>query len=363
MDNEFLYLLMELADYSLQTHLEKRNKLSVNETILIIQHVVSALIYLHEEENQIHRDIKPGNLLWVEKDQRWKVSDLGLVTELTQSSVALTSRGLGTIAYMPPEAFQPNPEGKTAVSAGWDLWALGVMILVMLTGELPYRLGSEPEMIGQVANYQIRIPERLPAPLDQIVKGCLMQDRKQRWSAKQVLGALQPKVSSSGSSPQPANPKPSSLRSTTTGVDYTDLDRALRNRQWQEADDLTFTLMCDAAGRTKEGYLNQKSIERFPCEDLKLIDDLWVQHSNGKLGFSVQKRIWEEVGCPGSDYHKHKAKWLEFGRRVNWQGGSGSDNWRYYHQLEWSDPQKYSGHLPAKCAIRFLARRLVDCSR
>ncbi|MCA1992305.1 MAG: GUN4 domain-containing protein, partial [Coleofasciculus sp. S288] len=40
----------------------------------------------------------------------------------------------------------------------------------------------------------------------------------------------------------------------------------------------------------------RQSIENFPCSDLRTIDQLWVQHSNGRFGFSVQKKIWQEVG-------------------------------------------------------------------
>ncbi|MEH2424372.1 MAG: GUN4 domain-containing protein [Nostoc sp.] len=51
------------------------------------------------------------------------------------------------------------------------------------------------------------------------------------------------------------------------------------------------------------------SVENFPCTDLRTIDQLWVKYSNGRFGFSVQKRIWESVG---KDYGK-------FGDRVGWR--------------------------------------------
>jgi hypothetical protein len=87
-----------------------------------------------------------------------------------------------------------------------------------------------------------------------------------------------------------------SLVSRTTGIDYGELDRALRNRQWKEADKLTFTLMLKATKNPldeQDYFMHPDRIRRLPSEDLKLIDRLWVQHSKGKLGFSVQKRIWK----------------------------------------------------------------------
>ncbi|NJR67007.1 MAG: transcriptional regulator, partial [Leptolyngbyaceae cyanobacterium CRU_2_3] len=55
-------------------------------------------------------------------------------------------------------------------------------------------------------------------------------------------------------------------------------------------------VMLEVAGREKQYYLGLEDIREFPCEDLRVIDRLWVQYSNGRFGFSVQKRIWLEVG-------------------------------------------------------------------
>jgi len=55
-------------------------------------------------------------------------------------------------------------------------------------------------------------------------------------------------------------------------------------------------VMLKGAGREEKGWLNIKDIEKFPCEDLRTIDQLWVEYSNGSFGFSVQKRIYRSVG-------------------------------------------------------------------
>ena len=75
--------------------------------------------------------------------------------------------------------------------------------------------------------------------------------------------------------------------------------------------------MLKAANREKEGFLDSVSIEKFTCTDLRTIDQLWIKYSNGRFGFSVQKRIWESVGGkPGDiDYRLLKTK---FGDRVGW---------------------------------------------
>jgi hypothetical protein len=80
------------------------------------------------------------------------------------------------------------------------------------------------------------------------------------------------------------------------GVDYRQLDRLLASGQWKEADEETKNKMLEAAGRTEERWLRSEDIDRFPCEDLRTIDQLWVKYSNGRFGFSVQKRIYESLG-------------------------------------------------------------------
>ncbi|HYX15858.1 MAG TPA: GUN4 domain-containing protein [Nostoc sp.] len=57
-----------------------------------------------------------------------------------------------------------------------------------------------------------------------------------------------------------------------------------------------------AIANIPNGWLDYKSIENFPCTDLRTIDRLWVKYSNGHFCFSVQKRIWLE--CGGSECHK-----------------------------------------------------------
>ncbi|MEI1377009.1 MULTISPECIES: GUN4 domain-containing protein [unclassified Nostoc] len=107
--------------------------------------------------------------------------------------------------------------------------------------------------------------------------------------------------------------------SSEKDVDYTRLRDLLKAGNWKEADGETLAVMLKASGREQEGWLDSKSIEKFPCTDLRTIDQLWVKYSNGRFGFSVQKRIWESVG---KDYGK-------FGDRVGWR------KWRTVVKMVW----------------------------
>ncbi|MDZ8078994.1 MAG: GUN4 domain-containing protein [Nostoc sp. DcaGUA01] len=137
------------------------------------------------------------------------------------------------------------------------------------------------------------------------------------------------------------------------GVDYTRLRDLLEAGKWKEADQETLAVMLKASGREQEGWLNFESIEKFPCSDLRTIDQLWVKYSNGRFGFSVQKRIWESVG---GTLHTDYETWCKFGDRVGWRKWrtarvvnrvvkQSKQEWLDYSDLTF-DTSASEGHLP-----------------
>ncbi|MEH2206227.1 MAG: GUN4 domain-containing protein [Nostoc sp.] len=102
------------------------------------------------------------------------------------------------------------------------------------------------------------------------------------------------------------------------GVDYTRLRDLLKAGKWQEADEQTLSVMLKASSRQNEGWFNTKSINNFPCTDLRTIDQLWVKYSNRRFGFSVQKKIYRSVGGK-TDGEYYKEAWEKFSDRVGWR--------------------------------------------
>jgi uncharacterized caspase-like protein len=100
------------------------------------------------------------------------------------------------------------------------------------------------------------------------------------------------------------------------GVDYQDLELLLKEQKWYMADELTAKLMLKVANREKERWLNETSVKRFPSEDLRTIDQLWVYYSKGKFGFSVQKKLWLTYGGQLGEYDYEV--WKKFGVEVDW---------------------------------------------
>ena len=145
-------------------------------------------------------------------------------------------------------------------------------------------------------------------------------------------------------SPQPAPPNSTPIErdvplKSERGVDYTKLRDLLATGKWQKADEETATKMLEAAGRTEERWLRIEDIDRFPCEDLRTIDQLWVKYSNGRFGFSVQKRIYESLG--GTKDYDNKI-WEAFGDRVGWRV---NNEWLHYNELKFNTKAPVA-HLP-----------------
>lgn len=158
-------------------------------------------------------------------------------------------------------------------------------------------------------------------------------------------------------SPQSAPPnsnliEPNVPLKSERGIDYTNLRDLLAAKKWKEADEETGRVMLLVADRKQEGRLDTESIEKFPCEDLRTIDQLWVEYSNGDFGFSVQKRIYQSLGGT-SEYDSEV--WKRFGDRVGWRY---KNEWLYYTDLTFSEKAP-GGHLPLVWAFWGGVGRLV----
>ncbi len=126
---------------------------------------------------------------------------------------------------------------------------------------------------------------------------------------------------------------------SAVGIDYTKLRDLLAAEKWKEADQETALVMLQVAGRKKEGFLREEDIDNFPCEDLRTIDQLWVKYSDGRFGFSVQKRIYQKLGGSRGDNEKIRDA---FGDAVGWRKGS---SWLHYNDITF-DKKAPLAHLP-----------------
>lgn len=125
------------------------------------------------------------------------------------------------------------------------------------------------------------------------------------------------------------------------GIDYSPLQQLLAVQNWQAADRLTLQKLCELAGTAavQRKWLYFTEVENFPIPDLQTINNLWLVHSEGKFGFSIQREIWLALG----------KNWENFWFKIGWKT---DNNWtRYPDSFTWnlSAPK---GHLPLSNQLR-----------
>lgn len=305
-DEKYLGLAMELAEDSLRNYLANRQTLPLEEVRNIVVQIASLLVFIHRR-NIVHHNLKPENILKV--GQVWKVADFCISGMLTQGTSTKTSpsQQIGTFAYLPPESYQGE------IHPGWDVWSLGILLQEMLTGTHPFAATTIPELMMKIMTQEPEFPQELSGEFVDILKGCLAKNPRQRWTAQQVLDAVQPSSSNRGDTL--ASIDDLDLSSERPGINYYKLRDLLAAKKWLEADRETAERMWEVMGGAKAGWLRGKDIDRFPCKDLKIMDKLWVHYSQGKFGFSVQKKIWEECGSP----RYYNDDWERFCEAVGWK--------------------------------------------
>ncbi|MFB8147371.1 Stk1 family PASTA domain-containing Ser/Thr kinase [Microbacterium sp. NPDC056003] len=165
-DGDMAYLVMEyLPGITLRELLREQRRLTVPQAVSILDAILSGLAAAHRA-GIVHRDVKPENVLLAE-DGRIKIGDFGLA-RATTANTATGAQLLGTIAYLAPELVT-----RGTADARSDIYALGIMLYEMLTGEQPYK-GEQPMQIAfQHATDSVPRPSvknpGVPEPLDELV--------------------------------------------------------------------------------------------------------------------------------------------------------------------------------------------------
>jgi serine/threonine protein kinase/beta-lactam-binding protein with PASTA domain len=187
-DSDLAYLVMEyLPGITLRDLLRDHGKLSARQVVDIMDAVTSGLAAAHRA-GIIHRDLKPENVLLAD-DGRIKISDFGLA-RAASANTATGQSLLGTIAYLSPELVT-----RGVADARSDIYALGIMMYEMLTGEQPYK-GEQPMQIAyQHANESVPRPSvvnpSVPDPLDDLVLWATERSPDERPSdARELLERL-----------------------------------------------------------------------------------------------------------------------------------------------------------------------------
>jgi serine/threonine protein kinase len=154
------YIVMEyVAGGSLADRLERKGQLPCGEVVRLGLAVATALAAAHAK-GIIHRDVKPGNVLWDAERRRYKLSDFGLAKALDDATLTRAGTVVGT-----PEFLSPEQAEGTAVDARADLFSLGAVLYAACAGESPFRAESMMGVLHRVRNHS-------PADLRQVRPDC-----------------------------------------------------------------------------------------------------------------------------------------------------------------------------------------------
>ncbi|QOV22592.1 serine/threonine-protein kinase [Anabaenopsis elenkinii] len=381
-----LYLVQQFIEgENLLTELANQGIFNEAKIRELLQDVLPVLQVIHSQEI-IHRDIKPENIMRRRSDGKLILIDFGASKQL-QGTVK-TGTNIGTFGYSAVEQMQ---DGRVYPSS--DLYSIGATCFHLLTGIHPWELWRE-DGYGWVKQWRNYVKQAVTLELGQILDKLLHKDAQFRYqSAEEVLQDLnsvpipptvalgKPQVSLPTQIIKPSPPRgrlqiaglvlggflivllgeslfrnsPTPTPETQTiaepkpivkpelissvGMDYGRLQDLLAAGRWKEADSETRQVMSVVGKPKKPGVLDKQSISNFPCQDLRTIDQLWLKNSNGRFGFSVQKRIYESLGGT-TDYNREI--FLALGDTVGWRKGI---NWLFIRDMIF-DITAPEGHLP-----------------
>lgn len=183
------YIAMEfVAGTDLTAFTQTPHLLPVAQVLAIGARVAGALDYAHAH-HVVHRDVKPANIMWDPATYTVKVMDFG-VARITDASKTRTGIVLGTPSFMSPEQLcGAKVDGRT------DLYALGVTLFQLLTGALPLRAQSMPELMHKIVHVpapDVRTPRPdLPEAVATLVAKALNKRPEDRYqTGAQLAQAL-----------------------------------------------------------------------------------------------------------------------------------------------------------------------------
>lgn len=156
----------------------------------LISTIAHAAHHAHKQ-GILHRDLKPSNILLDDADAPL-LADFGLATRVGhppgRTGVPPSIQSMGTFDYMAPE--QINRE-ETAITAGSDVWALGVILYELLTGRRPFAAPSRPAAMGLLRTREplppVPLATRIHPVLNAICLRCLQKDLNKRYSSAEEL--------------------------------------------------------------------------------------------------------------------------------------------------------------------------------
>jgi eukaryotic-like serine/threonine-protein kinase len=189
------YLVMQyVKGRTMEERIKAEGRLSIAEATKVLREVASALALAHAK-GIVHRDVRPGNVLWDEERACARLTDFGIAAVIDPTgpeTTRLTKTGqlLGDPHYLSPEQLMDGEATELT-----DIYLFGVLGYELLSGRGPYEARTPTEWIKAHLQQEPRDLRELradvPAPLADLLRRCLARESLHRPSAKDVVRALQ----------------------------------------------------------------------------------------------------------------------------------------------------------------------------
>jgi len=215
-EGDVYYMAMEFIEGgTLKDAILQKGKLHPEHALRITSQLADALAYAHDNE-MIHRDLKPANVMFTDvQHQNAVLTDFGIARILNQSGLTGTGMAVGTPDYMSPEVGRGENIDHRA-----DIYALGVILYEMLTGEAPY--SADTPMAVILKHMQAPLPTRneygdaIPEPIERVILKAMSKLPGNRY---QSAGEMKQAVDNALRELAAGIPAPTEVSSSTTAED------------------------------------------------------------------------------------------------------------------------------------------------
>ena len=180
-EEDFAFIAMDyVSGVPLSKFLKPGKLLPVKEVYNVIKTVAEALDYAHKQKI-VHRDIKPGNIMYNPKNKQLKITDFG-IARITDAVKTRTGSFLGSPSYMAPEQITGS-----RVDGRADIYSLGVSFYQLLTGQLPFYADNLGNLAYKIANQKHKPIKEwrsdLPASATRIINKALQKEPRNRFAS------------------------------------------------------------------------------------------------------------------------------------------------------------------------------------
>ena len=189
-ENDIHYIVMEYVDgMTLKDYIRRKGRLSSEEAVRIACQICAGLHHAHEN-NIVHRDIKPQNIL-INKEGIAKVADFGIARAVTSSTVTMAGANvIGSVHYFSPEQARGGYVDKKS-----DIYSLGIVLYEMVTGVVPFEGDSAISValkhIQEKVIPPVEINPNIPRSIQIIIERAIEKELKNRYdNAAEMLDDL-----------------------------------------------------------------------------------------------------------------------------------------------------------------------------